>query len=265
MIRKLLQSGRKRGGGAEHQSLRCTGMTSLFERLALAALVLACLTLAAMHWLRDHPGDNPWAPLVLAEKPGWATERKLAAVRSDVGACKAFLQLSKIADNPLPPTGAGACRREDRRVLSLAEARLTPRRAEATCAVEAGLAWWLRHGVQPQAEAIYGSRVVRIEHLGTVNCRRIGNRIGKGDTGAWSEHASGNGIDISAFVLGDGRRIKVRRDWKGQGEDAAFLRAVRDEACRSFATVLSPDYNAAHADHLHLDQARRTAGWKVCR
>lgn len=236
-------------------------MTSLFERIALAALLLACLILWAVHWLRDHPGDNPWAPLVLAEKPGWATGRKLSAVRSDVGACKVFLKLSGITDKPLSPTGVGACRRDDRRILSLSEARLTPRRAETTCAVEAGLAWWLRHGVQPQAEAIYGSRVVRIEHLGTVNCRRIGN----GDTGAWSEHATGNGIDVSAFVLGNDRRIEVRRDWKGRAEDAAFLRAVRDEACRSFATVLSPDYNAAHADHLHLDQARRTAGWKACR
>jgi hypothetical protein len=31
-----------------------------------------------------------------------------------------------------------------------------------------------------------------------------------------------------------------------------------------FATTLSPEYNAAHRDHLHLDQARR-AGFGVCR
>jgi hypothetical protein len=41
---------------------------------------------------------------------------------------------------------------------------------------------------------------------------------------------------------------------------------VRDGACRLFATTLSPDYNAAHADHLHLDQANRGAGgWRACR
>ena len=35
---------------------------------------------------------------------------------------------------------------------------------------------------------------------------------------------------------------------------------------RLFATVLSPDYNAAHRDHLHLDQAARGAwGWRACR
>jgi hypothetical protein len=31
-----------------------------------------------------------------------------------------------------------------------------------------------------------------------------------------------------------------------------------------FGTVLSPEYNAAHADHFHLDQAARTFGG-VCR
>ena len=47
---------------------------------------------------------------------------------------------------------------------------------------------------------------------------------------------------------------------------AAFLREVRDGACDLFATVLSPDYNAAHADHFHLDQAARGAiGWRGCR
>ena len=54
--------------------------------------------------------------------------------------------------------------------------------------------------------ATLGSEVVRIEHLGTVNCRRIGG----GDKGNWSEHATGNAIDISAFVLADGRRITVQ-------------------------------------------------------
>ncbi|MFC0683763.1 extensin-like domain-containing protein [Novosphingobium clariflavum] len=236
-------------------------MMSLFDRAALTGLLLGCLALAVLNWLHGHPGSDPWAPLVLDEKPGWATGRKLAELRADVRTCRAFLQRSGIANSLLPAAGAGACRREDRRMLLLAQVRLSPRRAEATCAVEAGLAWWLRHGIQPQAQAVYGSPVVMLEHLGTVNCRRIGN----GGTGNWSEHATGNGIDIAAFVLANGHRIEVRRDWKAGGRDAAFLHAVRDHACRAFSTVLSPDYNAAHADHLHLDQMRRPASWSVCR
>ena len=37
-------------------------------------------------------------------------------------------------------------------------------------------------------------------------------------------------------------------------------------ACQGFAAVLGPDYNAAHRDHFHRDQARRGAmGWRACR
>jgi len=42
------------------------------------------------------------------------------------------------------------------------------------------------------------------------------------------------------------------------------LQAVRGGACGYFTTVLSPDYNAAHADHFHLDQAKRLGGWGAC-
>ena len=84
--------------------------------------------------------------------------------------------------------------------------------------------------------------------------------------GRHSEHATANAVDIAGFRLAGGRRISVLRDWPGEGKDAAFLREVRTGACGLFATVLSPDYNAAHADHLHFDQAARGAmGWRGCR
>lgn len=239
-----------------------------FERIVLTILLLGCLLVAGRAWLRDHPGHDPWAPLTLDESPGWATSRKLAALRKDRGQCRAFLASGGIAVTALPAVGEGACRRDDRKVLAgpaRLDVALRPRGAQATCAIDAGLAWWLRHGVQPAAEATFGERVVRIEHLGTANCRRIGG----GEKGNWSEHAGGNAIDVAAFVLQGGRRISVREDWAAQssrGESAsAFLHMVRDAACTGFSTVLSPDYNAAHADHLHLDQARRAGGWSACR
>ena len=84
--------------------------------------------------------------------------------------------------------------------------------------------------------------------------------------GDFSEHATADALDVADFTLADGRSISVLRDWKGEGEDAQFLRAVRDGACDLFATVLSPDYNAAHRDHFHLDQAERGAmGGRACR
>ncbi|MCE3544180.1 extensin family protein, partial [Escherichia coli] len=91
------------------------------------------------------------------------------------------------------------------------------------------------------------------EHLGSYACRRLYGRA----AGNWSEHARANAIDIAGFRLANGTRITVARDWRGQSAKAAFLRDVRDGACRVYATVLSPDYNVAHRDHLHLDQADR--------
>ncbi|VWX51564.1 extensin family protein [Novosphingobium sp. 9U] len=246
-------------------------MRFALDRWLLAGLVLIAALAGGRLWLRDHPAYDPWAPLRLADAPGsWVTTRKIAAVRSDPQECRAFLRRSGVAFTRLDPTGEGSCRREDRQVLGAANAladgaapglALRPAGAQATCAIDAALVRWLRHGVQPAAKQILSARVVAVEHYGTNNCRRIGG----GRNGSWSEHATGNAIDVAAFKLDNGRRIAVRREWTGEGPAAAFLHQVRDAACGEFATVLSPDYNAAHADHLHLDQAQRPFARGVCR
>ena len=97
------------------------------------------------------------------------------------------------------------------------------------------------------------SRLVAISHAGSYSCRRIYGR----ELGRFSEHARANAVDITGFRLADGTRVTVLGDWAGKSPKSAFLHDVRDGACRLFATTLSPDYNRAHADHLHLDLARR--------
>jgi hypothetical protein len=254
-------------------------MRFALDRWLLAGLFLLAAIVGGRTWLHAHPEYDPWAPLSLADDPdgwpnGWAVKAKVAALRRDPAECRAFLQRSDIAFTQLDPAGEGACRREDRQVLAADRSLglvLSPAGPQATCAVDAALVRWLRHGIQPAAQTVLGSRVIALEHYGTNNCRRIGG----GRDGNWSEHATGNAIDLAAFKLADGRRIVVRRDWgkagaesadTRAGKEAMFLRQVRDAACQEFATVLSPDYNAAHADHLHLDQAPRGgAGWTFCR
>ena len=118
---------------------------------------------------------------------------------------------------------------------------------------------WKRDTLDHKAEEIFGSGIARIEHLGAYSCRRIYGR----DEGAWSEHATANALDIAGFVLKDGTRISVPGDWEGEGDKPRFLHEVRDGACGAFSTVLSPDYNTAHADHFHLDMDGRWTS--VCR
>ena len=55
--------------------------------------------------------------------------------------------------------------------------------------------------------------------------------------------------------------ISVKKDWAMGGGNATFLRAVRASLCDWFNVTLSPDYNADHADHFHVDM-----GWyRTCR
>ena len=125
-----------------------------------------------------------------------------------------------------------------------------------TCGAAVALARWERHALQPAAREHLGSEVVRIDHLGSYACRTIGS----GAEGQLSAHATAKALDIAGFTLADGRHISVSKNW-GRALDAkepsspssTFLHAARDGACASFNTVLSPDYNAAHRDHLHLD------------
>ena len=114
-----------------------------------------------------------------------------------------------------------------------------------------------RQALQPAAREILGSEVAAIDHYGAYACRRV---YGQGE-GRVSEHAYANALDVAGFRLRDGRRVTVAADWSDQGEEGRFLRAVRDGACRTFGTVLGPEYNAAHRDHLHLDRGP----YRVCR
>lgn len=120
---------------------------------------------------------------------------------------------------------------------------------------------WVRNGVSPAAREILGSEIVRVESMGTYSCRNIVGG-GAGSAGRLSQHATANAVDISAFVLADGRRITIERDWRNADPAVKdFLAAIRTSACRRFTTVLTPDYNAAHYNHLHLD----LGGGRLCR
>jgi hypothetical protein len=72
-----------------------------------------------------------------------------------------------------------------------------------------------------------------------------------------SEHGHANAIDLSAFVLADGRAITVKRGWSGEARDRSFLHSVHAGGCQYFTTVLGPDHDSHHHDHFHFDLARR--------
>lgn len=235
----------------------------ILRRLLLwTGLLLAALL--AYGWLRQRPQDLPWTDLDLGQPVGLFTGRKLAALTGDAAGCRALLDQAGIAHVAMKPAGAGRCAYADAVRLQPEDGAiaLVPAAVAPACPVAAAFRLWEWQVVQPAALRLYGQPVRSIRHYGSYSCRRLYGR----SQGGYSEHATADAIDIAAFVLKDGRQINVLDDWAGKGRDAAFLRAVRDGACDLFSTVLSPDYNAAHRDHFHLDQAERGAsGWRACR
>lgn len=109
-------------------------------------------------------------------------------------------------------------------------------------------AQWARNAVAPAAYQMLGSELAKIESMGSYNCRNVAG------TGRRSGHAIANAIDIGGFQLKDGRRITILKDWNSPDPDVRrFLQTISASACKRFGTTLGPNYNAAHRNHLHLE------------
>ncbi|KQN03299.1 MULTISPECIES: extensin family protein [Sphingomonas] len=120
------------------------------------------------------------------------------------------------------------------------------------CGAARAFIGWTRNAVAPAAYQMLGSELARIDSMGSYACRNV---VGSArNTSRRSGHAIANAIDVGGFVLKDGRRITVLNDWNSADPQVRqFLQTIRASACKRFGTVLSPDYNAAHRNHLHLE------------
>lgn len=219
----------------------------------LALLLLLAILLAAPLWLGLVPARYlPFRALDISDPDSWFVDFRLAALRQDRETCSAALApphagASAIADKPIE-RGCGwanAVRLRDAGGVTVSAERIT-------CPMAAALAMWLAHEVQPLATRHLGVKVRSVIGMGTYSCRNIVGNPGLADMR--SEHATANAIDIGGFVLVDGRQISVLRHWRSNGPEAAFLREAHRRSCRYFRVSLSPEYNAAHRDHLHLDR-----------
>src|SRR6478735_9878294 len=132
--------------------------------------------------------------------------------------------------------------------------------ATLACPIVSVLDRWLADSVQPAAQRWFGVRVVEIKQISAYSCRGM-----NGNSNAHiSEHAFGNALDISGFVLADGHKVTVQYGWHGAPEEQGFLRDVQASACQQFNTVLAPGSNVYHEDHIHVDLMRRASGRVIC-
>ena len=122
------------------------------------------------------------------------------------------------------------------------------RPAAMSCFLAARLDEFARGALQRVAMSDLGHPVMRIDHLGAYSCRPNTSRRNQ-----LSEHAYGLAIDISGFRLSDGETVSVEHDWSRPGPKGRFLHHLARAACGYFSVVLTPDSNADHFNHFHLD------------
>lgn len=212
-----------------------------------------CLGIAIARWAPAE--DLPWTPLQLGAPIGLATSVKFERAASDPALCRAVLSDGGVRIVDEPDRNADGC--ATRNVVRTPGEILAPAATVMTCGEALAYAFWVRQDVQPAARAELGAPITRIEHYGTYACRNVYGRA----EGRRSEHAFANALDVAAFRTASGRRITIVGDFRSEDAEGRFLRRARDGACRWFRAVLSPDYNAAHRDHLHLDRGR----YRACR
>lgn len=194
-------------------------------------------------------GSVSRAPVSAAALPRITPDPQVSQCLQRLGATQA--QVSALPDRYY---GAGCSTLGSVRIDSLRsdDATLTlSNLGPVTCPLAEAFAGWARYGADRAARQILGSPLVRVETMGSYSCRNVAG------TGRRSAHASAEAIDVSAFVLADGRRITLIDGWNGSRSEREFLRVVHRSACRRFGTVLGPEYNAAHRDHFHVEISGR--------
>jgi hypothetical protein len=238
-------------GGFEALKMRLIPLLLLFASFAVVSGLYSGL-------LNVPPRYNPWAPLDLTAPPSLLTPVKIYRMKHNPELCLEALRRTDMQFRPLGDQLGGECPLVN--IVQVSAAGVDFNHSfRASCPLAAGWEIFRHNTLQQAARKHFDLPVTRVDHIGTYACRNVYNRA----NGRLSQHARANAIDISAFVLADGTRISVEKDWDNsrQPEKAAFLRDVHQGACRAFNVAFGPDYNAAHANHFHFDMG----GFWACR
>ncbi|GLQ53394.1 extensin family protein [Devosia nitrariae] len=167
-------------------------------------------------------------------------------------ACPAVLR-GLIEAELLPPIAEGECmERSPLQVTGvLANGRMVPLSAPVTlnCQMASALPAWVEtiDGYLRSREDTALSEI----SVGTSYLCRPRNNVEEADI---SEHGFANALDVTGFALEDGRTISLPAQWSPASASAGrLLRFAHAAACANFSTVLGPEANTLHEDHLHLD------------
>jgi hypothetical protein len=192
--------------------------------------------------------------------PSVAKPAPLVAAPAEPSDCMLRLKGSA-AFTPLPAiSGPGECGGDD---LVRLEAVLMPDRSRVAlsppatlrCAMAEAVAQFVRSEVGPAAAEL-GSPLASVTTADAYSCR---NR-NREQAGKLSEHARANALDIGEVKLANRTTYVLT----SVAVPEAFRARIREAACRFFTTVLGPGSDSYHNEHIHLDRAERSRGYRIC-
>ena len=189
-----------------------------------------------------------WLPPDLDRPPGAFAHLQLNGLSTDGTTCRAVLGRAHLKFTPLADRAMGkGCGFTD-----VVRADASPIAfnipVTATCTMTAAL-YWYQQELDEIAVRDLGTKIARIDQLGTYACRNINSAT----SGRLSQHATANAIDVSGFHLEDGRVVSVLADYGKPTAEGRFLDDAHEAACGLFNIVLGPKFNRLHANHFHLD------------
>ncbi|CAN7573305.1 extensin-like domain-containing protein [Devosia sp. LjRoot3] len=200
-------------------------------------------------------GDEPEPEVAVEEEAAPEPEPPAAEVVDDriyQTACPAVIS-GKVVAKMLAPIAEGVCAVQS--PLEVTALNLNGKTVELTspiqtnCEMATAMVDWAGE-VDAYAKAALDSELAALQTGTSYMCRP---RVG-GAEQFTSEHGFANAVDIVGFTLADGRSIAVKENWlPATTPEAKLLRQSHGAACGKFTTVLGPEANADHEDHLHLD------------
>lgn len=131
------------------------------------------------------------------------------------------------------------------RVTSVAGVRLS-QPATVDCSIAKALNSWVDEVAQPA----FDGKLVELQIAAHYICRSRNNVKGA----KISEHGKGRAVDISAFILSNGKVLTVSQNYN------KLLRRIYKAACGYFKTTLGPGSDGYHEDHFHFDTSARKGG-----
>jgi hypothetical protein len=251
---------------------RACSAKSLVVVLAVCALATSALTTTsaaapAVPLPRPRPFIPPTPPWMLPAAPEPRSFKEAAGPDFDATGITAKptdcnRRLEKIAAIELIPrlVGPGTCGGGDivrlDAVLIAGGKRVEVKAApHLRCPMAEQLALWLREDAVPRLAAA-GAALRALEVYESFECRGRNRKM----LGKVSEHGKANAVDLKGFTFTDNRYFHLTDLMAAKD----LRMSIREGICARFSTVLGPGSDGYHEEHIHLDQAERRNGFRIC-